>query len=84
MQDYRAVNTRYAVCGTTNKAEIEAIDIRTGYPLLSTPHRYSCFLNKDNEVVWVVEQESEASLEAFSDLPSSIVQQATPKATIGY
>lgn len=83
VRDFHAVEGRIATCDVTEPNQIEAIDDRTGFPLLSTPHRYTCKL-KSSPYDWVVENESESSLEDFSDVPSSVIQQAIPKPTIGY
>lgn len=84
-QDYHAVNKRTATCDVTNPDQIEAMDLRTGFPLLSTPHPYSCHLDPTTmQVVWESENRSEESLEAFSDLPSAIIQRGIPSGTVAY
>ena len=84
ISNFHAVEGRVAECHVTKPNQIEAIDDRTGFPLLSTPHRYTCMLAKDGSYDWRVENESESSLESFSDVPSAIIQNAIPKAVVGY
>ena len=84
VSDFHADAHRQTQCGVKDRVSIEAHDTRTGFPLFSTPHRYSCYLDAKNEVVWVVEQESEASLQAFSDLPSAAIQRGIPASTVNY
>lgn len=84
VRDFHAVEGRVAECHVTRPNQIEAIDARAGFPLLSTPHRYSCRLAKDGSYDFTVEQESESSLEDFSDVPSAIIQKAIPTSTVGY
>lgn len=81
---FHADSRRVATCDVTDRNQIEALDERTGFPLFSTPHRYSCRLDENKQVVWIVEQESTSSLEVFSDLPSAIIQRGIPTSTVGY
>lgn len=53
--------------------EIVAVDIRTGWPLLSTPHPFNCRLNPETgRVAWESENRSESSFD--EDIPSKAMQ----------
>lgn len=83
--DYHAVQTRIATCDVMTPDQIEALDVRTGSVLLSTPHRYTCFRDVNGRIVWRVENEAEASLEGIVDNPiSSAIKNGIPSATVNY
>ena len=82
VHDYRAVAARIGTCDLTSEDQIEALDVRTGFPLLSAPHRYSCYVT-DGKVTWVVENSSEASLEGIIDNPiGAAIQKGIPTVTV--
>jgi len=82
VRDFHAVSARIGTCEVISPDQIEAADVRTGYPLLSAPHRYSCYLNDSGKVTWVVENSSEASLEGIIDNPiGAAIQKGIPAAT---
>ncbi len=85
LSDFHATQTRMASCDVTAQDQVEALDVRTGYPFLSTPHRFDCYLNSDMRVTWVVENQSEASLESIIDNPiGAAITKGIPSATVPY
>ncbi len=85
LQDYHAVQTRVSTCDVTERKQIEAIDSRTGYPFLSTPHRFDCYLDAKGQPVFVVENQSEASLESIIDNPiGAAITKGIPSTVVPY